>query len=325
MRRAALTVVGTGLSVLACTSGGANVAPSEPIQVAGAQFIAGPLPGVAPASVDGGAADAGAPTHLAIDDAVSRPFGPLLPGAAHQQFSGFATEDAVAIGVALANEGTGYWVVPVGQPNPQFPGEVNWDFFVDFNALDPPGRVKLRLVAIDAAGHAGTQAEVPLCIDSSIPDNGHACIPGQSPPAELISLQWDENFDLDLHVVTPDGVDLSAKPPIEADFDGGADGGGPAIDRDSLRGCVPDGYRQEDVLFGDPPTPGVYRLYAKPFAACGQMAVRFTITVFERAGTCPDCTLQAIYSQSGELLAVQAAGDTTPGLFVHEIQLPQSP
>jgi hypothetical protein len=318
------------LEAVACKGASSSVAPSEPIQIAGGQLIGGALPGMSPwVSVDGAVQDPAELAHLAIDDAVSRPFGPLVPGAAHQQFSGFATQDAVAIGVAMANAGTGYWVVPVGGQNPQLPGKVDWDFFADFNPQDPPGRHKLRLVAIDAAGGAGRQVEVPVCIDSLVPDNGHDCIPDRVPPAALISLIWDDNFDLDLHVVTPDGTDINSKPsPLPSDSQSGGDtpdGGAAAVDRDSLRGCAPDGYRQENLVFQSPPVPGIYRIFAKPFAACGQVAVHFTVNVYASAGACPDCGLQATFTQSGELLASQAAGDTTPGLFIHEVELPQGP
>jgi hypothetical protein len=315
------------LGVAACSGQSASVAPTEPIQIVGAQFIAGALPGLPPwVAVDGATQDPSELTHLAIDDAVSRPFAPLEPGAAHQQFGGFATEDSVAIGVAMADAGSGYWVVPVGGLNPQQLGKVDWSFFVDFNPTDPAGRHKLRLVAIDANGAAGRQVEVPVCIDSGVPDNEHACIPDRAPPAALISLAWDDDFDLDLHVITPDGTDISAKPPIVTAFDGGAPGSGaPTIDRDSLRSCAPDGLREEDVIFQAPPEAGSYLVYVKPFAACGREAVRFTVTVYALTGTCPDCALQPTFAQSGELLALQAAPDSTLGLFIHEVDLPQGP
>jgi hypothetical protein len=314
------------MGVVACTGQSASVVPAEPIQIVGAQFIPGALPGLPPwVSVDGAVQDPAELSHLAIDDAISRPFGALVAGAVHQQFAGLATQDAVAIGVAWANAGTGYWVVPVGALNPQVLGKVEWEAFIDFNPNDPPGQQKLRIVAIDAVGAAGRQVDVPVCLDSAVPDNDHGCFPAHAPPTALISLLWDDNFDLDLHVVTPDGTDLSAKPPIDGDFAANApDGGAPVVDRDSLRGCLFDGLRREDVVFQSPPVAGT-RLYVKPFAACGQLAVRFTLNVYALTGTCPDCSLVTTYVQSGELLASQAAPDATPGLFVHELELPQSP
>jgi hypothetical protein len=325
MRGLGAALACAGLGAVACAGQSSSVAPTEPIQIAGGQFIAGALPGTPPEeSLDAAAPDPTELSHLAIDDAVNRPFGPLVPGAAHQQFFGLVTQDAVAIGVAWADAGTGYWVVPVHGLNPIFPGKADWEIFVDFNPNNPPGQHNLRLVAIDAAGGGGRQVNVPVCIDSAVPDNNHTCFPTHAPPAALISLRWDDNFDLDLHVVIPDGTDISAKPP--AGSDGGApDSGAPAIDRDSLRGCAPDGFRQEDVVFQSPPTPGIYRIYAKPFAACSQIAVRFTVTVYALAGTCPDCALASTFTQSGELLSSQVAGDTAPGLFIHEVELPQGP
>jgi hypothetical protein len=314
------------LGTVACAGRSTSVVPTEPIQVAGAQFVGGALPGLPPwVAADGAAEDPAELTHLAIDDAISRPFGPLVPGASHQQFSGFATQDAVAIGVTFADTGTGYWVVPVGALDPVLAGKVGWSFFADFNPETPAGRHPLRLVAIDAAGGAGRQVEVSLCIDSSVPDDGHACIPSHAPPAAVISLAWDDNFDLDLHVVTPDGTDIDPKRPTDSPDGGAPDGGAAAIDRDSERSCVPDGLRREDVVFPSAPAPGTYRIYVNPFAACGQAAVRFTVTVYALTGTCPDCALQPTFAQSGELLALQASEDTTPGLFVHELALPQGP
>jgi hypothetical protein len=315
------------LGAAACGGQHSSVTPTEPIQIEGGQFMLGALPGLSPwFSVDGATEDPADLTHLAVADAVSRPFGPLLPGATHQQFSGFATQDAVAIDVALADAGAGYWVVPVAGLDPQMTGKVDWGFFADFNSNVPSGRHSLRLVAVDATGAAGRHVEVPICIDSAVPDNGHACIPDTAPPAALISLVWDDNFDLDLHVITPDGIDISAKPPIDSQFaTSEADGGVPAIDRDSLRGCVFDGYREEDVVFQRPPSPGLYQIYAKPFASCGQVAVRFTVTVYALTGMCPNCALESTFTQSGELLAIQATADTTPGLFIHQVELPQGP
>jgi hypothetical protein len=325
MKKLGPTLACAWLCSAACTGQRASAVPGEPVQVAGAQFIAGALPGEPPATPSDAATSPMSPVPLAIDDAVTHPFAPLAAGATHQQFSGLATQDAVAIGVALVDGGTGYWVVPVSSLDPFYPGKVDWGFYADFSPQLPPGRHKLRLVAIDEGGAAGRQVDVSVCIDSIVPDNGHACIPTQSPPAAVISLLWDAPFDLDLHVLRPDGTDVNGKGAARGSSGGAAPDGGPALDRDSLRGCVADGFRREDVVFQSPPAPGVYGIYADPFSSCGQAAARFTVTVYALTGTCPGCTLEPTFVQSGELLALQATGGAAPGLFIHDVELPRSP
>jgi hypothetical protein len=329
MRAWRLVLVAASAALAACEAAAPSVVPTEPIELTGGQFIPGPLPGAAPDdSLDAAAGRAGS-SPLTIDTGqvlgIARPVLPLVAGATSQSFSGLATPDSVSIGVAMEGAGTGYWVVPVGGPDTFHSGWVAWSFLLNFNPSDPPGPLKLLLVAFDDAGHAGTQVEVPgLCIDAIIPDNLHACLPENPPPAAVISLHWDDDFDLDLHVVTPDGVDINPKNAGGRASDGGAPpAGGPVIDRDSLVNCIPDGFRREDVIFQAPPSAGNYLLYVDPFASCAEAAVRFTIDVYVTAGACPNCGLAHTFTLSGELLAIQATGGASPGLFIKQIALPQ--
>ena len=188
---------------------------------------------------------------------------------------------------------------------------------------DAPGFHDLRFVAIGPSGAAGTQVDLPVCIDSRIPDNGHACTPSIAPPAAVFTLQWDSNFDLDLHVITPDGVDFNPKMTLGEPLEAGVTSvpkGHPFIDRDSQRNCVSAGLHQEDLIFPDPLPKGRYDIFADPFSACGQNAVHFTFTIYESSGTCPACDLHAVTApKSGELLASQVTGGTAPPLFVDEL------
>jgi hypothetical protein len=310
------------LGAAACGGQRASSGLNEPFQVIGGQFIAGDLPGASPPPPVAG--EAGAPSSragLAIT-AAALPSLPVPAGAGGVAISGRATygdrDKTAAVGVRFADMGTGYWVVPVAAPDVLFPGEVPFSFTANFNATDPPGRHALLFVPIDGAGHAGTQGGGALCLDSPLPDNQHACFPGKAPPAAVISMRWDADFDLDLHVVTPDGVDINPKNPAGSAVDAGAapSSTAPRIDRDSLAHCVPDGLRQEDLVFPAAPVSGNYLVYADPFDACGQPAVRFTVTIYTLAGTCPACQLVAMSRQSGELLASQVTGGASTGLFV---------
>jgi hypothetical protein len=305
-RRVFVQAILVGCALVSCDGQPALSGLGEPIQVVSGQFIAGSLP-----------PDTGGPpvTSISFNSQV------VIPGAAGKGVSGRAGDKASAVAVRFADMGSGYWVVPAGELDAMFPGELNFRFSANFDANNPPGFHPLRFTAIDAAGHAGAPTDIPLCIAGRIPDNLHGCEPNVPPPAAIISLQWDTNFDVDLHVVTPDGTDVNPKAPLVVGLEAGAvpDPNAARIDRDSLGGCVPDGLRQEDLVFQTPPPRGSYLIRADPFAACGQSSVRFTLTVYRTAGKCPACELQAGTTQAGELLAGQVTGGASAGLFVAQV------
>lgn len=310
-------LVAVSFGSASCDGGvAANSGVSEPMTVAGAQFIGGSLPGQPPG--DGGTATAeGGPEPPLSVLQLGYENTSVIPGASGKSFSGLTTPDAVAVGVRLAGQGSGYWVFPVGARDPIVPNASDFSFKASFDIADPPGQHALRAVAIGADGSGGTQVDTELCFESRIPDNGHACNPSLAVPAVVFSLQWDVNFDVDLHVVTPSGVDVNPKTnPVMYPIDAGeAPASDPKIDRDSLRACVPDGWRQEDLVFQDYPATGPYDLYADPFASCGQAAVHFVLTIYEAQS---DGSLQATYSQGGELLSNNTTGGASTGLFIAE-------
>jgi hypothetical protein len=301
----------------------------EPIQVARGQFVSGSLPGTTPPPSDGGIAgvleagvDAGPLPPLTIRSIGGFNSTIVLPGEAGFSLSGDVSNDAVAVGVSLEGIGTGYWVVPVGAPDPLDPTSFTFSTSLTFDLNDAPGLRNVLFVAIDSAGHAGEQAAVQLCLSNRIPDNGHACTPAAAPPHAVFTLEWDTNFELDLHVVTPTGLDINPKVPYGEYIEAGPHGipaDLPHIDRDSLENCVPDGLRQEDVIFQDPLPSGTYTIYVDPFAACGQSSVRFKFTLYESSGTCPDCALAAVSTVSGELLASQVTGGATAPLKIDQL------
>jgi hypothetical protein len=299
----------------------ANAGTGEPIQVSGAQFISGPLPGSAP-DPDASAAvesDAG-PSVLTPLSVTSVVFAnsTIVSGIAGSSVSGLATSDTVAVGVQLANLGTGYWLVPIQGPDAQFPGQSDFGLTLGFNPSDPTGQTNLHVVAIGSTGAAGQQVDAPICIESRVPDNGHACEPNHKVPQAVFTLTWNVDFDVDLHVITPGGFDVNPKTLVTSEpYDGGL----PVpqtlgvIDRDSIGNCVVDGWREEDLVFQDPPPTGNYLVYAAPFASCGQEAVTFTFTIYEPGS---DGDLHSTFSRSGQLLANDATGGASTGLFVAE-------
>lgn len=320
-----LALAGLALAV-ACDDGvPANTGLTEPLQVAGGQFISGPLPGSPPidgglqlVTGDGGADGGSAPAKLPPLTVTDLGFlSPLVINGATKSVSGRATSDTAAIGVQIQGLGSGYWVVPIADPDPDFPGQNDFGFSVSFNQNDPPGRRQLLAVAIDSNGNAGAQFGTTMCLQQRIPDNEHECSKFNPVPRAVFTLQWDADWDLDLHVILPDGTDVNPKAPTAYPTDAGmVPPTDPKIDRDSLRACIPDGWREEDLVFPTEPAKGIYQLYADPFSSCGLEAVRFTMIVSEPGA---DGNLHQTFSRSGEFWQMQQSGGSR-GLFVFQKQ-----
>jgi hypothetical protein len=307
--------------LVGCSTGeGPETGIGEPIQVSGGQFVPGPMPGYPPP--DGGVLvdfDSGIPTILNIQAASSF----ATPGLAAKSFSGDVVGGAVAVGVRLADMGTGYWVVPVGAPDTTMPGAYGYSLSAAFDLGDPPGLHTLQFVGIAQQGNGGPEADLAVCIQSRVPDNGHACNPAIAPPHAVFTLQWDTNFDLDLHVIAPSGLDFNPKNPLGEPLEAGVSrvpADAPFIDRDSMRNCVADGLRQEDLVFPDSLPSGRYHIYVDPFANCGQNQVHFKFTAYKSSGTCPNCNLGVVSGPlGGELLASQVTAGTAPATFIEDI------
>ncbi len=311
--------------LLGCSGQPSLPGTGEPIVVVGGTFIQGPLPGTPPP--DGGTA--ASPTVTTIQS-VNNAF---KPGQAGASFSGDVTNDATSVAVRFPDYGTGYWVIAPGGPDLTDPGNLSWSMTFGIGESAPPGLTTLRFAALDANGNAGSQIDQPVCIDSVIPDNFNACIPSRAPPAAVLSLAWDTPVDLDIWLVTPSGVTLSPKhPTTELSTDAGLTPSDGKLDRDADLNCIYGGVNREDVVWQGTPEPGLYLAYADLFAACGQSSVRFTYSLWVAepvpadggvdAGTSGDESLVQKLSVSGELLAVDANGGASAGLYVTNFTFP---
>lgn len=328
----------------ACSEGEpANIGLNEPLVVNG-QFIPGDFPTPKAYSGPKTAPDGGSLTPPLTVTAVGTPTLPVPAGAAGVSFNnGLVTTDAVSVGVRLSGMGSGYWVVPVGLID-AVTGQYTFSMTAAFNIDDPPGKQQLLFEAIDANGNGGQPLPASICIDTLVPDNKHICYPDSPlnyPPSAVFSLRWDADFDLDLHVRTPEGLDINPKSRPSA-FVSDPDAGTipqtippttPRFDRDSLGHCIPDGRRQEDFYFPatsgstpstameNPPTHGRYYVYVDPYASCGQPSVTYTFTLYLVEGTCPDCKLVPRPSVSGQLNSTQATGGASPPSFITQYTL----
>jgi len=318
------------LGLFGCSGQPLTVALNEPVRVTygvqqSAQFRAGALPGSAP--LTGAQIQANQEPELpSVSGSLTTSV--VLESDEGKGISGVASGTAVAVGIRFLDLGTGYWVMPVGNQNPVQPGSYTWLATLNFGGNIPPGIHPLAVVAIDGNGHGGSQVSTDVCVASDIPDNLSACSAARTPPATVLSLNWDTPVDLDLRVVTPDGKIVDAKHPSTAlpgdkgTVDPSADGTG-SFDTDALRNCVDTGRRRENLVWQQTPNPGKYFVYANLYDACGQAAVRFDLSLNQPVagddGGPPH--LAPSFSKTGELLASDANGGTALGLFVTEFKV----
>lgn len=326
VRRASAIALGVATSslVVACSDRSLTEALEEPIRVHDAQFVEGELPGKRPRTAE--EIQEGIAPENPTTTAASTDLGYLRQLSANVRFHGWATDDAVAVAVRFADQGSGYWVLPAGPADPAANGDLVWDFLADFGASLEPGLHDLLIAAIDEDGNSGTQNESTVCVNSLVPDNGNACYPEIAPPDLVIGIEWDSDVDLDLIVQTPDGSTIDSNDPTSAEPDdaGNIDTEGPGVgtlDLDSNKDCQIDGRNREHVVFANRPLAGTYRVYANLNRACGESSVRYLVSLHSRVNTEDGYDVESDERAAGELIAVQANGGSKLGTFVTEFNL----
>jgi hypothetical protein len=323
---AAAAVLAFGVGTPACTGPqvSATQALDEPIRVESGQFLSGALPGLPPIVEPADGGDAGAPVIPDVTD-VSLANAAITPGSAGVVISGHTTATAQAVAVRFSDMGSGYWVVPVGPPDPTDGNLPTWQFLADFGRVIAPGFHDLLFAAIDPSGGSGTQYDQPVCVDTPVPDNLNACVPKRAPPAAVLSLTWDAPVNLDLVIQDPSGAVVGGA--VRAL---GVEGGVPAntsasaangvLDLDSNANCVIDNIDREDIVWQTEPASGTYQVWVDLFSACGQSGASFRVALW-RSEPRPDAgTLQLVEQQPlvavGELTESQATGGAGLGLYV---------
>src|SRR5262249_3084337 len=110
-----------------------------------------------------------------------------------------------------------------------------------------------------------------------------------TPPPDTtlsVTLAWDTEADLDLHLVTPSGTTIWAKninsndPSTNPDYTTGG-----ILDFDSNSNCQIDGRRREMIYCPQPPPSGHYIARVDTFSLCGEIYANWTVTVAGAAST----------------------------------------
>lgn len=316
MKRSMLACVGL-VGSLGCSGESLTQGLDEPIEVQGAQFMHGKLPGSPPAAEP----EQPHPTSIASQGRT------VEQGSTGISVVGRASPDAESIAVQLvAGGGSGYWVLPVGTPEPAFNDEPAFGFSVAF-AREIAGMQRLRVAAIDAQGDSGTQADIEICVAPRVPDNLNACVPTIAPPELVVSLSWDRGADLDLVVVTPSGKVVSPKDPSTrtVDAEGNPIPGESAgvFDLDSNADCSGDGRRLENLVFDTRPEPGRYLVYANLFDPCAENSVRFSVALYEKTRGDEEGTyaVNRTLDTHGVLSSAQANAGAKLGTYLMQFQV----
>jgi hypothetical protein len=232
------------------------------LRVAGAQFLSGDLEAAAPG---------GGPAVVSVFNSLTA----VQPGEREKPLSGTLDTSATAAALGLRGD-RGYWIAVAGPPSLDAPDQPTFAATLSFSPELPLGDLALVVRAVDAQGRFGAPSLVPLVSAPPPPPTG----------ALVVSLTWDTESDLDLHVITPDGVEVWARninsyqPPLPgtpADANAWQSGG--ILDFDSNAGCVIDGRRQEDVVWqtGAVAPPGTYLVRVDTASLCGTPAARWTV------------------------------------------------
>jgi hypothetical protein len=304
------------LFLVACGAAPSPTGAGEPIAITGARFLPG-NPGegaLGTASVTG----------------VDLPTGRVTVGQAGIPVTGRASGDTFAVALRLKGFGSGAWIVPVEGPDVAAPGELTWRASLDVGFAAPPGLRDLEVFAIDEAGRASPPKSFPLCVAPRVPDGGLACDPSAKPPHTVVTLTWSNAADVDLRVKTDDGRWLSGKNPTTAVA---VDGRIPAdaiaapttgrFTRDSLAACVEDGWRQEDLVFEEPPSSGTFLLHAALFAPCGAGTVHGRLAVRRRSAAADGTFTQRIVEEKTfDLFPESARGPDTAPLYLTALTFP---
>jgi hypothetical protein len=218
---------------------------------------------------------------------------------------------SAATGVAIALDGdVGYWTIRAKTPSSGAPTEPTWSMTYGLASTLPPGTYHYVLRAVDVDGRFGPATLRTLTV-----------VPRAVPAGRLvISLTWDSQVDLDLHVLLPNGIEMFKRhmaeyepPPISAGpqdpfalHDGGI------LDHDSNAHCIQDGQRAEDAVWANPPPPGHYQIRVDTFSMCGGTSASWRLEavldgkrIGSASGTATEADLRFAHDRGAGVLALE--------------------
>ncbi len=223
----------------------------------------------------------------------------LFPGVTNKNISGTVGPNSTALLIGMQGD-VGHWVVPVQDMDPSYPGDYTFSCSASFSPLTPAGDLFLVFRAASRDGKVGPATLQPLIMAAT-----------QVQGALVISLDWDTQADLDLHVQLPSDGDggtneiwsrkpsglPTTTPGTTPTVDDGMEAG--YLDYDSNSMCVLDGRRLENVIFPTTAPHGRYVVRVDTFSLCAESTARWRVRVFMNNGVDP--VLPPVTGQSTDI------------------------
>jgi hypothetical protein len=266
---AALGAVAALAALAGCSGVGADPGLDAELRVAGAQFYAGAMP---------------SPTTTTQVDSVDSPNNTVRAGQIGKSLSGLIDRDAAAVALGLADD-AGYWIVPAGALDTTQSDLRDWSVKVSFAPTLAVGSRELAVAAVDAAGRFGPPNTLTLSVRPHEVDLSDTHL--------VVSLSWDTEADLDLHVVLPgEPLDIVwAQHPTSYVLPQPGEPVDPAaieragrLDVDSNSQCVIDGRREEDVVWRGAtaaPPHGSFTVLVDTFSLCAAPTAHWAVDVYQ--------------------------------------------
>ncbi len=196
----------------------------------------------------------------------------VRPGQRAKPLRGTLDTNATSVLIGLEGD-VGYWILPAGLPSVTEPDFPTFETVLDFSEEVPEGTQSLILAAVDEEGNVGPEARIEFDVASL-----------EAPEAVLsITLAWESDADLDLHVVDPSGIEIwkgninSYAPPLPGQPPTSTPEEGGVLDFDAGADCVADGRRRETVAWKATPPSGRYRVYVDTTSLCGESSAHWSV------------------------------------------------
>lgn len=275
--------------VASCNSGvQADTGTDAYMQVAGAQFVRGPMP-------------SGSASGPAVEQITSLNEN-IWPGLTDFGVGGAIAPAGTSAAVGLQGD-KGYWIVLAAAPNVAAPNYPTFGATAEFSNGIVPGKYTLVVRAVDVNGNFGPP-KTQLLVAEPSPTN---------PPLVgdlVVTLTWDNDANLDLHVVQPDGFEVYwDDQSSESAMDGGSYG---YVDYDSNANCVIDGLDREDAIWPQEPPPGRYTVRVDAASLCGEPVANWNVQAIYRgkqvahaSGVATDASTRGSHGVGSGVLAVQ--------------------